>query len=102
MTTPIQNYNALLAAQNYRTPEIKQPKGGAGEQNGVHGVNPFTQSPAIKPAQKSAEAYEGQSMVSSIAQNKAAMAKVGLGGNPHPTETTGNRLMITDYDLARC
>lgn len=101
MTVPINNYNSLLAAQMY--PASNNPFKGKGDvgksprvpSEGVQGVNPY--APA-GPAQR-AEAYEGQGVVSAIAQNKAAMAKVGLGGNPHPTETTGNRLMATEYDL---
>jgi len=74
---------------NMQTPKVNPAQGG------VQGVNPY--GPAA-PAQR-AEAYEGQAIVSSIAQNKAEMAKVGLGGNPHATETLGNRLNVTEYDM---
>lgn len=107
MTTPINNYNALLASQMY--PASKSSFKGQNQEafqaqkvytpstKGVEGANPFG---GAQPVHR-AEAYEGQGMVSAIAQNKAAMAKVGLGGNPHATETTGNRLNVTEYDMVR-
>ena len=108
MTLPItNNYNALLASQMY--PASKTEFKGGNRQNSnfsqnvqapgkspaVQGVNPFG---GAAPVQR-AEAYEGQGIISSSAQNKAQRAKVGLGGNPHATETLGNRLNVTEYDM---
>ena len=107
MATPItSNYNAFLASEMYQT-KFKGENGKNANQfkNNVQapkanpevtGVNPFTKA---APISHTAEAYEGQGTVSFIAQKKAKMAEVGLGGNPHATETLGNRLNVTEYDM---
>ncbi len=92
MTAPIQNYNALLAAQNYRTPEIKQPKGGAGEQNGAK-INPFTpevQKPEGARVTGGANKHAQElNEVSNIGFAKKAGFENGLGGTNHPVDANG-------------
>lgn len=105
-TSPIDNNpNAYYALQGYgssnnpfnrdnvnTTPRIPR--------EGVNGVNP--QGPAA-PVQ-GAEAYAGQNDLKARADHKAYMAiNHGLGGNPHPTETLGNKLNTSDWEgIVRC